>query len=177
MRKVRKTLPIVIPAFVILGILAVSGHAKKPSPPPEPTVTVMGGIEGEGDPAMIRITFADSSFGDVYPSDSSFISNPDSPPSLRIFLSTTGKTKVLRYYYCTHNSHVGPDDLICDDTLHNPDYYYCLRIGGGISQKKGRAFDHIVFPVGSPWIISWKKDNSIVASGTLSTETKYDVTR
>jgi hypothetical protein len=175
MKKARKTLPIVIPAFAILGILAVSGHAKKPSPRPEPTVIVTGGIEGEGDPAMIRITFADSSFEDVYQQNSSFISNPDYTTSLKIFISPPAKTKELRYYYCTHNSHAGSDDLICDDPTHSPDYYFCLLIGGGISQKKGRPFDHVVFPVGSPWNISWKKDNSIVASGTLVKETKYDV--
>jgi hypothetical protein len=175
MRKVRKTLSIVILAFAILGILVVSVHAKKPSPRPEPTVTVSGGIEGEGDPAMIRITFADSSFEDVYPQNSSFISNPDYPPSLKIFIGTPATTKELRYYYCTHNSHADSDDLICDDPTHSPDYYYCLLIGGGISKKKGRPFDHVVFPVDSPWNISWKKDNSIVASGTLNTETAYDL--
>lgn len=174
MKKVRKTLPIVIPAFAILGILSVSGHAKKPSPPPEPTVTVSGGIEGEGDPAMIRITFTDSSFEGVYTQNSSFISNPDYPPSLKIFIGTPATTKELRYYYCTHNSHADSDDLICNDPTHSPDYYFCLLIGGGISQKKGRAFDHVVFPVGSPWNISWKKDDSIVASGRLRIETKFD---
>ena len=176
MRKVRKTLPIVIPAFAILGILAVSGHAKKPSPSPsEPTVAVTGGIEGEGNPAMIRVTFADSSFEPFGLQNSSFISNPDYPPSLRTLLDTTGPTKILKYYYCTHESHASSDFLICDEPSHDPYNYFCLLIGGGISQKKGSPFDHVVFPKESPWYISCKKDNSIVASGILSTETRYDV--
>jgi len=179
MKKVRKTLPIVITAFTILGILSVSGHAKKPSPPPEPTVTVTGAIQGTGDPEAIRVTF-DESLAYEYPGDDAtqgpeFISNPDYPPSLKIFISTPTTTKELRYYYCTHNSHASSDDLICDDPTHSPDYYFCLLIGGGISQKKGRPFDHVVFPVDSPWNISWKKDDSIVASGRLSIETKFDV--
>lgn len=181
MKKVRKTLPIVIPAFAILGILAVSGHAKKPSPLPEPTVTVTGAIEGTGDPEAIRVTF-DESLVYEYPGDDAtqgpvFISNPDYPPSLKIVLSASAppRGKYLKYYYCVHKDHVGSTELKCSEASHSPDYYYCLEIHGGISQKKGRAFDHVVFPVDSPWNISWKKDDSIVVSDRLKIETKFDV--
>jgi hypothetical protein len=179
MRKVRKTLPIFIPAFAILGILVVSVHAKKPSPPPEPTVTVTGVIEGTGDPKAIRVTF-DESLAYEYPGEDAtrgpvFISNPDYPPSLHIAFYVP-RTKVLRYYYCAHKDHVHSPDLICKDASHSPYYYYCLEIIGGITQKKGlNDTDHVVFPVGSPWRISWKYDNSTIAEGTLSVETTYDV--
>jgi hypothetical protein len=173
MRKVRKTLPIVIPAFAILGILAVSSHAKKPTPPPEPTVTVTGAIEGTGNPKAIRITFVDSELVAVYPDRSPcwFISNPDYPPSLKI-INSAPPCKHLRYYYCTgdHNE----NDLICTNPSHDPDDYYCLTISDGITQKKNpNDTDHVFFPAGRPWQISWKKDNSIVASGTIGIDTTY----
>jgi len=82
MRKARNTLPIVLTALAILGLLAVAGHAGKPVPPPAPVptkVSVTGGIQGEGSPTAIRVKFADSSFADVYPAAPSFPSNPDAP--------------------------------------------------------------------------------------------------
>jgi hypothetical protein len=49
-------------------------------------------------------------------------------------------------------------------------------ISDGITQKKNPSnTDHVVFPVGRPWHISWKYTNSAVASGTLETEVTYDV--
>jgi hypothetical protein len=173
MRKVRNTLSIVIPAFAILGILAVSGHAKKPSPPPEPTVTVTGAI---------RVTF-DKSLAYDYPGedatgDQVFISNPDYPPSLHIALNSYRDAphirKDLTYYYCAGQHDAG--ESICNNQSHDPYYYYCLVISGGITQNKNPNFtDHVVFPVDSPWCISWKYDNSTVVSGRLKKETTYDV--
>jgi hypothetical protein len=84
----------------------------------------------------------------------------------------------LKYYYCVHSSHATSGDSICNNTsLHSPDYYYCLTIGHGITQTKSpnADFDHVTFPVGSPWEISWKVDNAVVKKGTLSIETTYDV--
>jgi hypothetical protein len=180
MRRVRKTLQIVLPAFVILAILAASGHAKKPTPPPEPTVAVTGVIEGTGDPKAIRVTF-DESLAYEYPGEKAtqgpvFVSNPDYSPSLDIVFAVPGMRNRLRYYYCVHKDHEDSDELICNDASHSPDYYYVLWIFDGISQTKNpRDTDHLVFPVGSRWQIGWKKDNSTVDSGTLSTETRYDV--
>lgn len=182
--KKQRTLRIILPAFAILGRLAVSDHDRKPARPPEPTVTVTGAIASTGDPAKIIVTLCDSSLLEcTYPDDLThgpeFISNPDYPPSLRVVFNPPNTTKILKYHYCAHESHVGSGELICENPdEHDPDYYFCLEIGGGISQKrKGSNFDHVVFPVDSPWKISWKKDNSIVAEGTLSIETTYDVTR
>jgi hypothetical protein len=178
MRKVRKTLPIILPAFAILGILAVSGHARKPTPPPEPTVSVTGAITAYGDPKAIRVTFLDESLLTCkYEGDATqgpqFLSNPDNPPSLKIILSAP-PGKHLRYYYCAHTHDTA--DFICNDASHSPYYYYCLTISGGITQKKNPSdTDHVVFPEGSPWSISWKNDNSTVAEGTLSMPVTYEV--
>jgi len=190
MKKLRRTLPIILPAFAILGTLAVSGHAKKPVRPPVPTsVEVTGAIKiepyGQGDPAGVQVRFVDSSLlSYVYPHDKAtqgpvFISNPDRAshrqPSL--YVVRAGRMlNALKYYYCAHEDHKGSTDLICNDDEHSPDYYYCLAIGHGITQtKRPGNFDHVTFPVGSPWEISWKVDNSTVAEGTLSVETTYEV--
>ena len=176
MRKVRKTLPIVIPAFAILVILAVSGHAKKPPTPPEPTVAVTGVITGEGDPKAIRVTFDESLayeyLGDDATQGPVFISNPDYPPSLHIAFYVP-RTTALRYYYCAGKHDA--NESICSDPSHDPYYYYCLVISGGITQKKNpHDTDYVVFPEGSLWGISWKYDNSGV-SGRLTKETTYVV--
>jgi len=178
MTKIRKTLTIVLSASAILGILVVSGHAKKPSPPPEPTVAVTGVITAENNPEAINVMFDDSLSYD-YPGDATdgleFISNPDYPPSLKI-INSAPPAKHLRYYYCVHKDHEGSGETLCNDTSHSPYYYYCLTIKDGITQKKSpRDINHVVFPEGYPWSISWKYDNSIVAEGILSTETTYDV--
>jgi len=34
MKKVKVILPIILPVLLVVGTLAVSGHAKKPHPPP-----------------------------------------------------------------------------------------------------------------------------------------------
>jgi hypothetical protein len=180
MKKLRVARPITLPAFAILAILAASGHAKKPSPPPEPTVTVAGVIAAEGDPKAIRVTF-DSSLDFDYPGDATdgleFISNPDYPPSVKIVYSAPPRTH-LRYYYCVHKDHEDSPDLICTDDSHSPDYYYCLTISDGIpNHKSSRHTDHVTFPAGSPWNISSKQTMSVVKEGTLSIETTYDVTQ
>jgi len=191
MRKVRRTLPIVLAASVVLGILAVAGHAGKPTPQPVPSsVEVTGAIEiepdGIGDPAGVQVTFLDPSLLTyVYPQVEAtqgpvFISNPDrqshGQPSLYVVRIAGSMQTSLKYYYCAHSSHVGSGDLICNKTSHSL-YYYCLTIGHGITQEKSPTadFDHVTFPAGSPWEISSKVDNAVVKKGTLSIETTYDV--
>jgi hypothetical protein len=45
MKKLKRTLPLILPAFVILVELSFSGHAGKPTRPPVPTsVEVTGAI-------------------------------------------------------------------------------------------------------------------------------------
>lgn len=181
MKKLRRTLPTILPASAILVILAASGHAKKPAPPPEATVTVAGVITAEGDPRAIRVTF-DSSLDFDYPGDATdgleFVSNPDYPPSLKIVFGVPRLKKFLRYYYCVHRDHEDSPDLTCTDASHSPDYYYCLTISDGITQTKNpRDTDHVTFPAGSPWNISSKQTMSVVKEGTLSIETTYDVTQ
>jgi hypothetical protein len=177
MRKVRRTLPIVLTALAILGLLAVSSHASKPSPgKPVPIVTVAGGIVGTGDPAKIRVTFADTSFGLFHPESPSFISNPDG--SLRISFKPPDTTaKILTYYYCIHPTHVDTEDLICQNPVEHNDYYYCLQIFGGIADKKGDN-DHVTFLHGSRWEITQKKaPRGWAADGTLINEVQYALTQ
>ena len=179
MKKLRRTLPIILATSAILGILAVSGHAKKPSPPPEPTVTVAGVISGTGDPSAIQVTF-DGSLAYEYPDDSTkglvFISSPDYPPSLQTVWNAPRQTN-LRYFYCTHEDHEGMPDLLCTDASHDPDYYYGLEIRDGIpNHKSHHRADQVTFPVGSLWRI-WKKGWSVVAQGTLDIETTYHITK
>ena len=193
MRKVRNTLPIVLTALIILGLLAVAGHAGKPAPVWPTLVKVTGGITAEGNPRAIRVTFADSSFRGLYPllddgSVPSFISNPDSPPpqpadqpSLSILGPGPGIIqKELRYYYCISSDHA-TSTAICDappleapaeGTEHNA-FYYCLMISGG-TQKKN-APGRVVFPAGSSWQINSKVPKGFFASGTLCSEVIYQV--
>jgi hypothetical protein len=192
MKKLRRILPVSFCALVILVILSVSGHAGKPTRPPVPTsVEVTGAIQiepdGIGNPAGIQVRFLDPSLLTyVYPQIEAtqgpvFISNPDrqsqGQPSLYVVRVAGSMQTSLRYYYCVHISHVGSRESICNTTSHSPDYYYCLTIGHGIMQTKNPTtdFDHVLFPVGSPWEISWKVDNKVVKKGTLSIEATYDV--
>ena len=181
MKKLRRTLPIILPAFAFLGTLAVSSHAKKPVRPPEPTwVKVTGAITGEGDPQAISVTF-DDSLAYAYPPGCMqgpvFISNPDRTRSLYVIRIAGPMRTALRYYYCAHEDHEGSADLVCNNEEHNPDYYYCLTIGHGITQKKKPSanFDHVTFAVGSPWEISWKVGSTVVKKGKLRTAVTYDV--
>jgi hypothetical protein len=188
MRKVRRTLRIVLPALVIVGILAVAGPAGKPTPRPAPTlVKVTGAIQiephGVGDPEGVQVRFFDSSLLTCeYPGDDAtqgpvFISNPDKQPSLYVTNVAGSMQKSLRFRYCAHKSHIGSADSICTDTSHDPAYYYCLTIGHGVTQAKNRnaEFDHVTFPIGSPWEISSKVDDTVVKRGTLAIATTYDV--
>ena len=180
MRKARRTLPIVLPALAILVILAVAGYAGKPTPPPQPSVVVTGGITGQGNPAEIRVTFVDSSLVAFYPGRTPcwFISNPDRPPSLGMVLIVPGPDKALKYRYCSHPDHVGTDETMCAETTHDPHYYYCLTIHGGVTAKKGTAdLSHVTFPVGSLWDISSKETMSVVKDGKLGTAVTYDLTQ
>jgi hypothetical protein len=168
MRKVRRTLPIVLPALAILGLLAVAGHAAKPVPP-VPKVSVTGGIVGTGTPTAIRVTFADSSFATAYPGARSFISNPDAPLTI---IAAGGNSRTLMYCYCTNSNHP-PGALSCTDSSHDPDYY-CLWIHGGVQQRKSTSGE-VVFPAGSSWQINSKVPKGFFASGTLSSEVIYQV--
>lgn len=191
MKNLRRTLPIILSAVAILGTLAVSGHAKKPAPSPVPTlVEVTGAIKikpnGQGDPARVQVEFVDPSLLTyVYPHDDAtqgpvFISNPDRQshrqPSLYVIRIAGSMQTSLRYWYCTHKDHVGTEDLLCEDPVGHENYYYCLTIGHGITQTKHPGnYDHVIFPVGSPWSISSKETLSVVKEGTISIETTYDV--
>jgi hypothetical protein len=175
MRKARNTLRSVVTALVILGIIAVVGYAQKVVPlasKPVPTASVTGGIDGQGDPRAIRITFVDKSFGNE---QGTFVSNPDYPPSLNVYTNVTSpgpKTQLLRYYYCDGPHDEG--DLMCDVSEHNPYNYKSLDIYGGIAQKKS---NQVVFPVGSHWKIGWKQTMSTIVEGDLKKAVIYELTR
>jgi|GEM_PF-2482380 len=196
MRKVRRTLPIVLPASMILGMLAVAGHAGKPLPPPLPTsVKLTGGIEiqatnNTGDPTRVRVKFIDSSLRIPYPitdpetytKGQEFISNPDysySPPmppdTPSLSVTGTSANKTLAYFYCANILHEGKGatDLRCGLSAEHADYYYCLVISGGKAQKTGV----VVFPTGSNWMINKKTPSpgSTVAQGTLGAPVTYKV--
>jgi hypothetical protein len=179
MRKARNTLPVVVCALVILGMIAVAGHAQKVVPlasKPVPIVSVAGGIVGEGDPRAIPIQFLDRAF--PYKPHTFVISNPDYPPSLNVYTNMTGpgtKTQMLSYYYCDgpHNS----GDLICSVPEHDPYYYKRLRILGGIVEKRS---NQVIFPKGNQWTIGCKKDlpsTDPCYSGVLTQDVIYDLTR
>ncbi len=177
MRKARNTLRSVVTALVILGIIAVVGHAQKVVPlasKPVPTASVAGGIVGQGDPRMIPIEFRDQSL--PYKAGTIVISNPDYPPSLNVYTNMTGpgiKTQMLSYYYCDWPKH-NPSELVCKDPAHSPYYYKRLRILGGRAQKWS---NQVFFPVGSTWEIGCKDINGICDSGALTQDVIYDVTR
>ncbi len=182
MRKVRRTPPIVLSASVILAVLAVAGHAGKPTPPPQ-TVVVTGGITGTGSPNRISVRFVDPSLLVYqYPIEGAnqgpvFISNPDSP-ALDIVFVVPGPDKVLRYRYCVHPSHIGSGELVCNSPSHDPDYYFGIRISGGVTAKKGNSNpSQVTFPSGSPYLIAWKKTMGTVWEGKLSQAVRYDLTQ
>ena len=189
MRKVKRTLPIVLPAFAILGILAVAGYAGKPAPVWPTLVQVTGGIEilpdGTGNPRAVRVHFADASI-DFPPSGSDcttgreFISNPDYSPWMppdtpSLSVTGTSPNKTLGYFYCAHKDHEVPTLSRCELRTEHADYYYCLVILGGRVQKTGA----VVFPTGSGWMINKKtpEPGSTVAQGTLGAPVTYKVIR
>ena len=158
MKKVKVILQITLPVILIVGVLAVSGHAKKPpSPPsqskPEPVllnVTAKGAIEGDGAPANIAITLSGifqgtDANGEYRDESGSFIANPDYPPAFTVY--GNNRHKRLSYYYCdSDESPHSNTDGICDDPDHDPLNYKNLRIYGGILDKNT---GDIVFPKGS----------------------------
>lgn len=176
MKKARSTLPIAVTALVILGMIAVVGHAQKVvqlASKPVPTASVSGGIVGHGDPRAIRITFVDRSFGNER---GTFISNPDYPPSLNVYPNITvpgTKTQILRYYYCDSPDHAS-GVLACNVPAHDPYNYKSLDIYGGIAQK---WTNQVIFPVGSHWKIGWKQTMSTLVEGDLKETVIYDLTR
>jgi hypothetical protein len=174
MRKARRTLPIVLTASVILGLLAAASQAKKPVPPPAPImVAVTGGIVGTGTATAIRVTFLDGSFATVYPAAPSFPSNPDAPLTIS---DAAGNRKTLMYCYCVHPDHLSSNETVCshDQTPSHDPYYYCLWIYGGVQQKKSTTGE-VVFPAGSSWYINSKAEMKTVAQGTLLTPVTYKV--
>jgi hypothetical protein len=186
MRKVRKTLSIVVAASAILVMLAVAGHAKKPAPPAEPTIQVLGGImvlpEGTTtDATNVRVRFADDSFGRFdWLAGKSFPANADRSPALHAINQYTGtEDRRLKFYFCADPSHqgeTGEDDLRCQDPERHSAHYYALNLHDGQTTVKGRGgLDHLIFPPGTLWTISSKVDNSTVAQSNLVTETTYDV--
>ncbi len=181
MREVRNTLPIVLSASVILAMLAIAGHAGKPTPPPQ-TVAVTGGITGIGSPNAIRVTFVDPLLRAYqYPVEGAnqgpvFISNPDSP-ALDVVLVVPGPDRVLRYRYCVHPSH-GSDESVCNSPSHDPEYYFGIRINGGVTAKKGNgSLSQVTFPSGSPYLITWKKTMGTVWEGILGQAVTYELTQ
>ena len=184
MRKVRKTLPIVLATFAILGMLAVSGHAKKPTPS-TPIIQVTGAImilpDGTTtDATNVRVRFDDDSFGAL--KGHSFPANADRSPALYTVIMRLGPPDTvdrwLRFYYCASPDH-SPTDLRCQDPEGHSAYYYCLNLHDGQTAGKGRGdLNHLTFPVGTSWSIGWKvapDPNIPVAEGTLTIETTYDV--
>ena len=195
MKKVKVILPIILPVLLIMGTLAVSGHAKKPpSPPglskPEPVlISVTGDIWGTGHPTDMDVGFSATFGAEV----GNKVANPDG--SLRG--GGTRKNKRVRYYYCGHSGHFDsdPTDPIghkCENPLHDPAHdggelppppsdYKCLIISGGVVEG-GKETAQIRFPKGSYWEI-WQKVNlpegqvegELVAEGTLDAEVRYEV--
>ena len=186
MRKVRRTLPIVLTASVIVGVLAIAGHAKKPTPS-VPTIQVVGGIKivPDGpttDATNVRVEFLDSSFGSPW-AGKSFPANADRSPALYTVIMSPGAPDTLdrrlRFYFCAHPDHQETtDDLRCQYPSEHSDYYYCLNLLDGQTTAKGRGdLNHLTYLAGTVWSIGWKVNNSAVASGHLVTETTYDVIR
>jgi hypothetical protein len=192
MRKVRRTLPIVLTVSVISGLLAVAGQAKKPALS-VPIIQVVGGImvlpEGTTtDPTNVRVAFVDSSFGALAGKSFPANADPDYSPGLHAVLMRVGPPDTqetwLRFRYCAHPSHQegrGIDDRRCQDPEGHSAYYYCLNLHDAQTAGKGRGdLDHLTFPPGTSWSIGWKAapDPSVpVAEGTLAIETTYDVIR
>ncbi len=173
MRKARNTLLVVLTALVILGMLAVAGHAQKVVPlvsKPAPIVSITGAISGYGDPRGIGITFLSSSFRS---NAGTFISNPDYPPSLSVYPDFTvrPKTQILSYYYCDSPDH-DSGVLLCNVPAHSPEHYKRLRISGGIAQKWS---NQVIFPEGSAWAIGFKATGVVEQEGTLGSVVIYNV--
>ena len=176
MKRAKLVSAIILPVFLVVGILAVSAYAKGKPPKPEPVldyVDIIGGIEGHyNNSAEISIKFLDSSF-DTHAG--SFIANPDNPPALEV--GGPGKNRRLTYYYCDHPDHdadVSEENKICAEGTHSPYYYKALMISGGkVTSKRGEDLT-IVFPAGSTWRIGWKQTMSWdYAEGTLVTPVTY----
>ena len=193
--KVKVILSIILPVLLITGILAVSGHAKKPlSPPgqskPEPVLVSItgsitgvgtdGDIDGTGNPATMAIHFSGNftgfdKDGIPYEEIGTRVQNPDRENPLRI--GGTPKNKNFSYRYCDHHSHVDSIDICNMDDETNPDshspyYYKELDIYGGILDKKtGKIF----WPAGSDWRISWKEIMGTIITGTLDVGVTYEV--
>ena len=155
-------------ALAFLGIFQLSSRAGKPPlPPGAPTIVLSGAIGGIGRATAIRVAFDDSFLG----SPVSVIANPEF--SAAVYISGVNKEpRTLRFFYCDSPEHDGTPDLVCNNPSHSPEYYKCLRIQGGIPQPKS---NQIIFPVGSPWDISWKEIMSGIAEGTLKTYVTYDI--
>jgi hypothetical protein len=180
MKKLRRNLPIILAAITILGMLVVTGHAKRPTAPPEPTVTVTGAIEilpdgSTTDPANVRVQFVDSSFGPL--AGKSFPANADHSPALYTVIMKVPADpvdKALRFYYCAHASH-SETDLRCQDPEGHKDSYYCLTLHYGESGKKGIGnLNHLTFPKDTWWTISPKTDLGTGTEGYLKTKATYD---
>lgn len=194
MRKARRTLPVVLPALAVLGMLAAAGHAGKPLPPAFPTlVKLTGGIEiqateNTADPTHAGVEFIDNSLriayrDATYTTGQEFISNPDytpgtSPDTPSLWVTGAGANMTLQYFYCAHVTHaeMGSADTRCQYPETYADHYYCLVISGGKTQKKTGA---VVFPAGSAWRINKKTPlpGVNVALGTLTMPVTYQVLR
>ena len=191
MRKARTTLPIVLTAMAMSGLLAVAGHAAKPVPTTFPTlVKLTGGIELPApdyiaDPTHARVTFVGSAISfnrnPKFPDSTTgqvFISNPDytpgtSPytPSLHVIDFEGGKA--LQYFFCAHKTHETDGLTRCEVRRKHDGYYYCLVIQGGTV-----VGTTAVFPVGSLWFINSKipyTDTVRVADGQLGMDVKYEI--
>ena len=164
--KVKVILSIILPVLLVVGTLAVSGHAKKPHPPHPEQVSVSGAIVGTGDPSLMGIVFVDTFGDDVGPQ----VSNPDGP--LAVYGTRKGP-RTLRYYYCNAPSHGNPDQ--CDNPdEHDPSNYKALFIYGGTLE--GKAHDtQIVFPVGSIWEVRSKVLMGVEFSDILENEVTYRI--
>lgn len=166
MKTTRTVSGIILPAFVVLGTLVVSGRAAKPEGPSGSLlVSVTGGIAGEGDAAQMQVTFCDDSFGDLA---RTYVANPDGPLEV---MGVRRGPRTLRYYYCDACSADGAD--CCDDPTHDPLHYYVLIIYGGMLQGKGNDTE-IIFPAGSEWQIRSKEPyGAVAASGQLASAVTY----
>jgi hypothetical protein len=174
MKKARRTLLIVLSALAVLGLLAVAARAQKVVPLASTTksaVSLAGAVRGDGDPGEISLTFDRASFG---ADAGTFISNPDYPPSLRLFFDNTVSggphAQMLSFFYCDAPHDTGVQ--LCNVPGHSPEHYKRLRILGGILQKGNKQ---VIFPEGSNWDISFKATNAIERQGTLAAPVIYTI--
>jgi len=169
MKGMKATLSIAFLALLIVGVLAVLGHAKKPLPPPDQSksVTVSGAINGLGEPSRIAVSFDGSSF--IAKGHAGlYVANPDGGLTV---LGTRKGPRTLRYRYCYAISHDRPD--YCDNPDHDPSFYRALRIYDGTLEGKGGEVQ-IVWPAGSIWEIYSKEPfGALVDAGVLATEVIY----